>query len=78
MFDSLKSLVEQWLNENDIKDCSVIGLGKGHKGVEMYTHKLTAKEFIEQYKSIDNKYIRGWFTPSQYSDNNIYISINKK
>lgn len=78
MHESLKTLVELWLIENDIKDCSVVGLGKGHRGVEMFTHKVTAEKFIEEHEMIETDKIKGWFTPSRYSKNLMYISIQKK
>jgi hypothetical protein len=75
---SLETLVKDWLHENNIEDCVVVGLGRGVRGVEIVSYKLTAKEFIEKYEMIDNKYLKGWFSPARYSEHKIYVSIKKK
>lgn len=75
---TLKQHVQLWIDENNIQDVNPVGLGKGHKGVELYLLKTTYNDFKLKYPMLETKYIKGWFTKSRYSDSKLYISIVKK
>lgn len=77
-FSSLKNHAEHWIEENEIKDCAVSGLGKGHKGVEIVLFKRTVEDFMKEYPMLETNYCKGWFTPSRYSNHTMYVSMQKK
>jgi len=74
-FWSLKQHVQAWLESKGITNCSVVGLGKGHHGVEMFIHGETSAEFIEKYgRSFETEHYKGCLTP--YKDPyKVYISM---
>ncbi len=74
-FWSLKQHVESWLASKGITYCSVVGLGKGHHGVEMYIHGETSAEFIEKHgRSFETPHYKGCLTTDRYPYK-VYISM---
>ena len=55
-----KRYAEDCLEENNIKELySVRTIGRGHRGVEMWVHGLTNKEFIKKYgHRFESKYCK--------------------
>ena len=75
-FWSLKQHVQAWLDSKGITNCSVVGLGKGHHGVEMWIHNQTYDEFIiEHGRSIITKHYKGYLSKSRYTEHKCYISM---
>lgn len=75
-FWSLKQHVQAWLDSKGITYCSVIGLGKGHHGVEMFIHGETSDEFIEKHgRSFVTPHYKGCLSKSRYTEHKCYISM---
>lgn len=78
IFYSLKEHLQSWLDENGIRDCAVIGLGKGHRGVELVLFKMTCDEFFAKYgRSFKTRYYGCCLTKSQYTEHQAYVSMYK-
>lgn len=72
---SLKQHVQAWLDENNITNVMVIGLGKGARGVTLYINDETTSEFINKYPMLETKFYKGYFTKQKYES--IYVSMVK-
>ena len=71
----LKQHVESWLQSKKTTNCSVVGLGKGHHGVEMFIHGETSDEFIEKHGwSFVTPYYKGYISINSYP-HKVYISM---
>ena len=75
-FWGLKQHVESWLESKNITNCSVVGLGKGHHGVEMWIHGgETSEEFIKKHgRSLVTPYYKGCMIVYKYPYK-VYISM---
>lgn len=80
-----KNFVEYCLRKNNIKvKYSIETIGRGHRGVEMWIHKIKNTEFVNKYGNIFDSdlcsiYLN--FPQKVHNDNNcgpFYVSVKKK
>jgi len=72
---TLKQNVEDWLRRKGIENCSVIGLGKGCRGVEIWMRKGNAESFIAEHgNTLETALYKGYFT-SSHNGYAVYVSM---
>jgi hypothetical protein len=76
---SLKQEVEYWIDINNIEYISVENATPGSKNVkiQILNKTITSEEFINKYKMIETKSIKGYFTKDNYSDFVIHVSVKR-